>query len=114
MRAAALVVGLALTAATILALCQAMLVPRKSKSITVRAFHKVVVGVLEAPLPLIRTYRMQDRWLSAVAPITVLLVLVAYVVVLMLTLGLVIYGVTDLSLSESLFHRSRCSNPVRP
>lgn len=103
MRAAALVVGLALTAATILALCQAMLVPRKSNSIIVRAFNKVVAAVLEAPLPLIRTYRMQDRWLSAVAPITVLLVLVAYVVVLIVTLGLVIYGITDLSLSDALF-----------
>lgn len=103
MRITALIVGVILTLATFLALCQAMLVPRQSNSLIVRAVNSVVSAAAQAPLPLMRSYRMQDRWLSGAAPMTVLIALVAYVVILIATLGLVVYGTTQLSLLESMY-----------
>lgn len=103
MRIAALIVGVIATTATFLALCQSMLVPRKSNSIIVRGVDAFVSAASRAPLPLMRSYRLQDRWLSGAAPITVLLALIVYVVILIATLGLVVYGTTDLSAIESLY-----------
>lgn len=103
MQVVALVAGVVLTLATFLALCQAMLVPRKSNSIIVRLVNGLVSRVALSPLPLMRTYRAQDRWLSGVAPISVLLALIVYVMVLIFTLGLVVYGTSDLTMLESLY-----------
>ncbi len=56
-----------------------------------------------APLPLLRTYRRQDRWLAGAAPVAVLLQLVAYAIALICTLGLVVWGATSLSWQKSFY-----------
>lgn len=103
MRTLALVVGIVLTAATFLALCLAMLVPRHSEPLIARVINSITAGVADAPLRLLRTYWAQDRWLSGAAPIALLLQLTTYVVLLILTLGLVVYGTRDLDLVKSMF-----------
>lgn len=103
MRVAALIAGIVLTAAAFFALCQAMLIPRRSTSWIVRGVNGSVAAIAKAPLPLFRSYQAQDRWLSGAAPISVLLQLVVYVIILILTMGLVIYGTTDLSLNDAMY-----------
>lgn len=103
MRTSALVVGVVLTAALMFAMCQAMIVPRRSSSRIVWAVNGTVAAVARMPLRWFRTYKAQDRWLSGSAPISVLLQLIVYVVLLIVTMGLVIFGSTGLSLNDSIY-----------
>jgi hypothetical protein len=50
-----------------------------------------------------RSYRLRDRWLSGVAPISLLLQLTAYAIFLILTLGAMIWGFTDLDWVNALY-----------
>ncbi|MFN8125593.1 MAG: hypothetical protein U0R64_03675 [Candidatus Nanopelagicales bacterium] len=103
MRIAALIIGIIVATVTFLALCQAMLVPRRSTSVLVQGINRGVAVVSTWPLRFMKRYETQDRWLSGAAPISVLLQLVVYVVILILALGLVVYGTTTLSLNDSLY-----------
>jgi hypothetical protein len=103
MRTAVLVVGVVLTVALVFAMCQAMIVPRRSSSRIVWAVNGTVAALARLPLRWFRTYKAQDRWLSGSAPISVLLQLIVYVVLLIITMGLVMFGTTDLSLNESIY-----------
>lgn len=103
MRVVSLIVGLLLTAWTILAIVQVMLVPRGSRSLVVRTVNALVRGLAVAPLTLMRSYARRDRWLTGSAPISVLLSLIVYIVILILTLGLVVYGLTDLTLEQAMY-----------
>lgn len=103
MRVAALAIGIALTAWVFLAIVKVMLIPRGTQSWVVSGVTGFVRGLATAPLSLLRTYRLRDAWLAGVAPVSVLLQLVVYVVLLILTLGLVVYGTSDLSMLNSLY-----------
>lgn len=103
MRTVILIIGIVLTAATVLAMIQSMLMPRASRSIVAHAITRAVSTVLRSPIHLLHTYRAQDRWLAFAPPVAILLELAAYVSVLIVTLGLVVYGLTDLSLGQALY-----------
>ena len=103
MRTVILFIGIILTTATVLAMIQSMLMPRASRSIVAHAITHAVSAVLRSPIHLLRTYRAQDRWLAFAPPVAILLELAAYVSVLIVSLGLVVYGVTDLSLGQAFY-----------
>ena len=103
MRVVALVVGVVLTLATFGALVQSVLVPRGSTAWIARGVNSFVNVLNRAPLRFMKTYRAQDRWLIGAAPVSVILQLTVYVIVLILTMGLVVFGTSNLSLGDSLY-----------
>lgn len=103
MRVASLIVGIVLTLWTVVALLQSMLIPSGPGPLIARAISRSIRALAYAPLALIRTYSRQNKWLAGMAPISVLIQLVVYVTILIFTLGLVIYGATDLSIGDSLY-----------
>ena len=103
MRSVALVAGVATTSWVLLALLTNMLVPRSTNLRLARTLNSLVWRAAVAPLPLLRTYRRQDRWLAGAAPVAVLLQLTIYAVALIFTLGLFVYGTTDLSWRQAFY-----------
>lgn len=103
MRVLSLVLGIVLTLWTVLAVVHAMLIPNGPGPLIARWINSAIRAVAYAPLALIRSYPRQDRWLAGVAPITVLIQLVVYVIILIFTTGLIVYGTTDLSMLNSLY-----------
>ena len=103
MRHLALVVGIVTTGWVLLAVLTNMLVPRSTNLHLARFINAVVWRFAVAPLPLLRTYRRQDRWLAGAAPVAVLLQLVAYAIALIITLGLIVFGTTSLPWSKSIY-----------
>lgn len=75
MRTVILIIGIVLTAATVLAMIQSMLMPRASRSIVAHAITHAVSAVLRSPIHLLRTYRAQDRWLAFAPPVAIPLAL---------------------------------------
>lgn len=103
MRQLALVIGIIATGWVLLAVLTNMLVPRSTHLRLARVINAIVWRAAVAPLPLLRSYRRQDRWLAGAAPVAVLLQLVTYAVALILTLGMMVYGATTLTWSKSLY-----------
>jgi hypothetical protein len=103
MRALLLLIGIVLTAGTVLAMVKAMLMPRASRSLVADAVHRGVGAVVRAPIGLMRSYGGQDRWLALSPPIAILLELATYVAILIGSLGLVVYGTTDLTIGQALY-----------
>lgn len=103
MRITALIVGVILTAWTFWAMVRAMLVPHGTVNLVARTVQGVVWTGARVPLRALRTYPRQDRWLAGVAPLSVILQLTVYAAILIGTLGLVIYGLTDLSVTDALY-----------
>lgn len=103
MRAVAAVLGVLSTLWVLKAMVQDMLVPRGTRALLARTLSASVNGVSRAPLSVLRTYGAQDRWIAGAAPASVLLQLVVYFTLVILTMGLVMYGVTDLSLGQSMY-----------
>lgn len=103
MRVALLVVGVILTGWILLGIIKVMLIPRGTRSWVVTGVNWIVHVTTRIPLRMIGTYGSRDRWLTGAAPAQVLLSLVVYVVLLITTLGFVIYGTTSLNLLDSLY-----------
>ena len=103
MRALLLLIGIVLTAGTVLAMVKSMLMPRASRSLVAHAVHRVVGAIVRVPLGVVRSYAGQDRWLALAPPIVILLELATYVAILIAALGLVVYGATDLTLGQALY-----------
>lgn len=103
MRVALLVVGVILTGWILLGIIKVMLIPRGTRSWVVTGVNWIVHVITRIPLRMIGTYGSRDRWLTGAAPAQVLLSLVVYVVLLITTLGFVIYGTTSLNLLDSLY-----------
>lgn len=103
MRTASLILGIVLSAWTVLAVIQAMLIPSGAGPLITRAVARCMRVIAYAPLPLIRTYSRQNKWLSGVAPISLLVQLVVYLTILIFTTGLIVYGTTELSMLDSLY-----------
>ena len=102
-RTALLIIGATLTILTIGAVVHTMLIPSRRGPLIARAVNKSVTAVAYAPLASMRTYSRQNRWLRGVAPAAILIQLLIYVTILILALGLVVYGTTDLSMADSLY-----------
>jgi len=98
-----LILGLITTAWVVLAILTSMLTPRNTRSVMARVVSAVVQRLAELPLRLFRTYDAQDRWLAGVAPVIVLLQLIVYAIALIVTLGLIVYGSTELTWPQALY-----------
>ncbi|MFM8352650.1 MAG: hypothetical protein ACKN9D_16490, partial [Actinomycetales bacterium] len=103
LRTASLIVGIVLTTGVVFTMVQSLLIPRVRRRPVARLDLAVVDFIVRRPLSLIRTYAAQDRWLSGAAALALLLQLVVYVTLLILTLGLVVFGSSPLSLGDSLY-----------
>jgi hypothetical protein len=103
MRTVLLLIGIAITGATLLAMIQAMLIPRASRSLVARGIARGAHRLMLGPVALLRSYRAQDRWLALSPPIAILIELALYVAILIVGLGCVVYGVTDLGFGQSLY-----------
>ena len=103
MRVASLILGIVLTVWTVLAVIQAMLIPSGPGPLITRVVSRCVRVVAYAPLAMIRTYSRQNKWLAGVAPISLLIQLVVYLTILIFTMGLIVYGTTDLTFLNSLY-----------
>lgn len=103
MRTLSLILGIALTVWTVLAVIQAMLIPSGPGPLITRVVGRCVRVVAYAPLALIRTYSRQNKWLAGIAPISLLVQLVVYLTILIFTTGLIVYGTTDLSMLDSMY-----------
>jgi hypothetical protein len=103
MRDLLLLIGIVLTVGTVLAMVKSMLMPRAERSLVANAIHRGVGAVVGAPLGLVRSYGSRDRWLALAPPIAILLELATYVAILIASLGLVVYGTTDLTFGQALY-----------
>ena len=103
MRLAAFILGVVGTFALVAAIVQSMLITRNSRNWISRAVSTCITGLAVAPLRLFRTYVARDRWLSGLAPATLLILLTVYGIGFILTLGLAVWGSTDLGVWESLY-----------
>jgi len=103
MRVAAFIVGTLGTVVVLAAIVDGMLITRASRSRLGRVISFVVLSLAKLPLRLMRSYAVRDRWLSGVAPVSLLLQLTMYAVLLILTLGAMIWGCTDLDWSNSFY-----------
>ena len=81
----------------------AMLISRSTRSRLDGLINSVVLSVAEAPLRLMRKYQTRDRWLTGVAPVSMLIQLSIYAFLFILALGLMIYGTTDLDFWNSMY-----------
>lgn len=103
MRVLATVVGSVAVIALLIAVVQSMLITRNSRNILITTVGVTVRFLAQIPLRLLPTYRGRDRWLSIVAPVTLLLQLVVYAILFIFSLGLMVWGSTNLSWNESLY-----------
>jgi hypothetical protein len=102
-RLAALIAGIILTLWTFWAMVRAMLVPHGTVNSVARSVQWSVWTIARIPLRLMRSYPTQDRWLAGVAPVSIILQLAVYATILIFTLGLVVFGLTDLTFGDSLY-----------
>lgn len=103
MRSASLTLGIILTACVVFAVAQAMLIPRVRRR-PVSQLVLAAAGILvRAPLGTMRSYPLQDRWLSGMAALALLLQLFIYIALLILTMGLVIFGSSPLTFGDSIY-----------
>ena len=103
MRLVAFILGVVGTLALVVAIVQSMLITRNSRNWISRAVSAAITGLAVAPLRLFRTYVARDRWLSGLAPATLLILLTVYGIGFIFTLGLAVWGSTDLGVWESLY-----------
>jgi hypothetical protein len=93
-RLAALIAGILFTLWTFWAMVRAMLVPHGTVNVVARSVQWGVGAMARVPLRLMSSYSMRDRWLAGVA---------VYATILIFTLGLIVFGLTDLTLGDSLY-----------
>jgi hypothetical protein len=98
-----LVIGALATLLLVIAIVDAMLISRSTRSRFVVGINAVVLGIAEAPLRFLKRYEARDRWLTGVGPGSLLVQLTIYAVLLIVSLGLMVFGTTELPLKESLF-----------
>jgi hypothetical protein len=103
MRALLLIAGSVATLALVIAMVQSMLITRNSRN-----WINFLVGALigffaRLPLRLIPSYRGRDKWLSFMAPATLLIQLVVYATLFILSLGVMVWGSTTLSWGDALY-----------
>lgn len=103
MRLAVFIVGVVGTFALVAAMVQSMLITRNSRNWISRVVSTSIIGLARIPLRFFRTYTARDRWLSGLAPATLLILLTVYGIGFIGTLGMAVWGSTDLDVWESLY-----------
>lgn len=103
MRAFAFVVGSLGTLAVLAAIVDGMLITRASRSRLGKTISFTVLAIAKMPLRMMRSYSVRDRWLSGVAPVSLLLQLSMYALLLIVTLGIMVWGCTDLDWINALY-----------
>jgi len=103
MRVVMALLGAALTLFVLADLINAMLVPRGSFAPVARTTGRMVTGTYRLATRLTKNYPRQHRILATAGPVAVLMQLLVYVAILILTMGMVIYGLSSLDGSTSLF-----------
>ena len=103
MSAAFAIVGVILTVVVAADMIRAMLVPHGARAPIARATAAVVLGAYRSAVRLVPTFRQQDRMLATAAPVALLAQLIVYVTILILTMGLVMRGMSDLDITTSLY-----------
>lgn len=103
MRSASLILGIILTACVVFAVAQAMLIPRVRRRPVSRLILTATRMLVRAPLGTMRSYSLQDRWLSGMAALALLLQLLIYIALLIFTMGLVIFGSSPLTFGDSIY-----------
>lgn len=97
------VAGAVLTLLVIADLVSAMLVPRGGRAPIGRLTLTAVTAAYRAAARLPRGFAAQHRILAAAAPVALLLQLVVYVAILIVTMGMVVYGLSPLDGTTSLY-----------
>lgn len=103
MRLAALILGIVLTLWAVVGFTRSMLVASHSMSAVDKAANAVFSAVGYRVLRFIPSYKAQDHWLSFLAPIVLLLRLMIYVIILIFTVGLIVYGCSDDTMLGSFY-----------
>lgn len=103
MRVVIALCGAALTIAVMADLINAMLVPRGSFAPIARSVGRFVFGSYRVAIRATSSYPRQHRILATAGPVAVLMQLVVYVGILILTMGLVVYGLSPLDGTTSLY-----------
>jgi hypothetical protein len=103
MRVFAFVIGSLGTLAVLGAIVDGMLITRASRSRLGKTMSFVVLALAKLPLRMMSSYVVRDRWLTGVAPVSLLLQLSIYALLLIFTLGLMVWGATDLDWGNSLY-----------
>ncbi len=101
MRPLALILGIFLTAGVTIAAIASMVVPRATRTGLAHLVTRSVLGVVHIPLRVLGGYRAQDRWLRLAAPISVLIQLAIFVMLVIVGIALVIYGQFDLTWKQA-------------
>ena len=103
MRLLLFILGVVGTLVLVSAMVQSMLITRNSRNWISRGVSGAITGLAKLPLRLFRTYGGQDRWLSGLAPATLLILLTVYGIGFIVTLGMAVWGSTDLDVWGSLY-----------
>ena len=103
MRVVMALLGAALTLLVLADLINAMLVPRGSYAPIARTTGRVITGLYRLATRVTTNYPRQHRILATAGPVAVLMQLLVYVAILILTMGMVIYGLSALDGSTSLY-----------
>ena len=103
MRAVVGLIGVVLALMTVADLVTAMLVPRGGSVPIARAVSFLVFRPYRLAVRLTSSFPRQDRILASAAPVALLAQLIAYVAILIVALGLVVYAVSPLDLTTALY-----------
>lgn len=103
MRGAIGIIGAALSLLVIADLVSAMLVPRGGFAPIARSTGSLVFRCYRLGLHVTSDFRRQDRILATAAPVALLAQLIAYIVILILTMGMVVYGLSPVDGTTALF-----------
>lgn len=95
--------GVVLSLLILADLIRAMLVPRGGFAPIARLAAALVFRPYRLAVRMLPTFERQDRLLATAAPVALLVQLIAYVALLIVTMGLVVYGTSPLDLSTSLY-----------
>jgi hypothetical protein len=97
-----LALGIAVVAATWVSVLVSLVVPRGLKSAYTRTVHKAVRWPFQYVADRCRTYETKDRVLAWAAPLGILVTLLSWLGLFLVGYGLLLAGVSDLSLNAAL------------
>lgn len=103
MRLLFFITGVMATVALLVAMVQSMLITRNSRNVISFLVGGLIGLFSRVPLRLIPSYKGRDKWLSFVAPATLLLQLVVYGILFILSVGAMVWGTTALSWGDALY-----------
>jgi hypothetical protein len=97
------IVGAVLTILVVADLVNAMLVPRGGIAPVARASGQLVFRAYRLAMRTTKDFARQDRMLATAAPVALIVQLVVYIVILIVTMGMVVYGLSPLDSTTALY-----------